>query len=88
MVITEAMQYGCVPMAYDTFSAVHDMIDDGNNGFIVEPFDEEFYVNKLVALSSEVDYARMAKCAMHSLAKFDSEVVIDEWEHMLNSIVK
>ena len=88
MVITEAMQYGCVPMAYDTFSAVHDMIDDGNNGFVVEPFDEELYVDKLVLLGSEVDYDRMAKCAMHSLGKFDSEAVMNKWEQMLNSIVK
>lgn len=43
MVLVEAMQYGCVPFAFDTFTALHDIIDDGVNGFIIPPFDEDKY---------------------------------------------
>lgn len=32
MVLIEAQQYGCVPMAFDSFEAVHDIIEDGENG--------------------------------------------------------
>ena len=36
MVIIEAQQCGCVPIVVDSYSTVHDIIDDGINGILVE----------------------------------------------------
>ena len=82
MVITEAMQYGCVPMAYDTFSAVHDMIEDGKNGFVISPFDAEQYADRLVSLTSENTFNHLSKCATQSLGKFDYQDIMNKWEQM------
>ena len=35
MTILEAQHFGCVPIVMDNFSVVHDLIDNGKNGFII-----------------------------------------------------
>ena len=46
MVLVEAMQYGCVPFAFDSFPSLYDIINDGINGVIVPAFDEDSYAKK------------------------------------------
>ncbi len=55
MVLVEAMQYGCVPFAFDSFAALPDIIDDGINGYRIPPFNEEIYVQKVVAFANMTD---------------------------------
>lgn len=87
MVITEAMQYGCVPIAYDTFSALHNMINNGKNGFIISPFDTKSYVKTLVSLCDDIQYIKLADCAMHSLCDFEHSTIINIWENILNQMI-
>ena len=46
MTLIEAMHYGCVPIAFDSFAAVYDLIDNGNNGFIIPNNDIDGFVKK------------------------------------------
>lgn len=46
IVLTEAMQYGVVPVAFDSFASVHDIIDK-DCGILVEPFDLDKYAEAL-----------------------------------------
>ena len=39
--INEAMRMGCVPIVLATFSAVYDMVDDSDNGYIIPCKDEK-----------------------------------------------
>lgn len=38
LVLVEAMSYGVVPMAFNSFSNCSDIIDDDKNGILVTPF--------------------------------------------------
>ena len=38
MVLTEAMTFGAVPVAFNSYAAITDIIDDGKNGLLVPPF--------------------------------------------------
>ena len=53
MVLPEAMSFGTVPFAFDSFSAVHDIIEDGKTGVLVPPFSIKEYANKLAQLMSD-----------------------------------
>lgn len=46
MTLIEAMHYGCVPIAFDSFAALYDLIDNGNNGFIIPNNDIDCFVKK------------------------------------------
>lgn len=58
MVLVEAMQYGCVPFAFDSFTALSDIIDDGVDGFKVKPFDETLYAQKVAAFANMTSDAK------------------------------
>lgn len=53
MVLNECQQFGDVPIAYDSFAALYDIIDDGENGMIVKDGDRDSFVNKLKILMKD-----------------------------------
>lgn len=84
MVIVEAMQMGCIPIVYDTYTAARDMITDGVDGYVVEPFHKDKYASRLSALMDDAALrSKMSVKAKASVHRFDLERIIDEWEHLL-----
>lgn len=51
-VIGEAMSASLPVIAYDCIAGPSDMIEDGNNGFLIPLFDQELFVNKLNYLTN------------------------------------
>lgn len=81
MVLVEAMQRGCVPFAFDSFPAVHDIINNGQNGFTIKPFDEKTYTDTLVNFlkSPASNFETIAKNAICKSKEFSVERVCDKW---------
>lgn len=50
MVITEAMQHCVIPIAYNSYESITDIIDDGINGFLIKPFCTKRFANKIIRL--------------------------------------
>ena len=87
--MTEAMQCGCVPIAFDSFSSVKDIISDGNDGFLIKPFELTEYTEKLRILMSDDEMRRrMARNAIESVKRFDIECVADQWESLFGKITE
>lgn len=87
MVLVEAMQFGCVTIAYDSFEAVRDVIIPGKTGMLVEPFSIRGYVGKLRQLmDNETLRERMAYAALDHVARFDVKPVVDKWEDLLKGL--
>lgn len=86
MVLTEAMQCGCVPMAFDSFGALRDIIEHGRNGVIVKPFDIKAYTRELCRLMDDTEYReKLAANARQDVQRFSVEKVADQWETLLCS---
>ena len=90
MVLVEAAAFGCVPVAFDSFAAVHDIIADGENGCLVPAFDTDKYAETLAALMS--DDALRERLARNALAqipeKFSPKKIGDEWEKLFETCLK
>ena len=84
LVLTEAMQFGCVPIAFDSFESIHEIIEDGKNGFLVKPFDIDKYADKVLRLADnfKVDYV------MNSMERLMPENVVKLWIRLFNSEMK
>lgn len=81
LVLVEAMANGCVPVAFDSYGAVHDIIDDGVNGLIVPAFDLAGYAAALRKLMDDADVlAVMRSAALRTPTKFSVEKVAARWE--------
>lgn len=50
LVLFEAMNYEVVPVAFDSFESINEIIDDGENGFIVPANDKRAYCDQLQRL--------------------------------------
>lgn len=84
--LIEALQYSCVPIVYNSFSSVHDIIENEVNGIIIPAFQEDIYINKLVHLMQDQSYLHklMSKSEM-TLYKFNEETIINDWINILNN---
>lgn len=87
MVIPEAMQNGCVPVAFNSFAAIQDLIQDGQNGFLIKPFSINEYTKKLeiLIINSTLRF-NMAQKAMESITKFNIDKIADSWESLFKKI--
>lgn len=86
LTLTEAQQFGCVPIAFDTYASLRDIVTDGENGIVVPEAEMELYVRKLKGLmSDDFVWTNMAKNAIQSSVRFSIEHVINLWENLLNN---
>lgn len=87
MVLLEAMNYQCIPVAFDTFESLHDIIEDDVNGIIVNPYNVNEMSNRIsnLIINPSAIYS-MQKNAAQKVANFTVTAAIDKWESILNSI--
>ncbi len=87
MVLVEAQYRGCVPVAYDSFGSLEDIIDDGDNGVRIAPFDKSAYISALKRLMDDVALRqRMSERAEQTCRKFDVKVVANKWLELFGSM--
>jgi len=88
LVLAEAQQFGCVPIAYRSYSSLDDIIEDGKTGFAVRPFDEDEYIEKLTRLMSDDSLREcMALQGMQSVKKFRVEEIGKQWMGLFSSLI-
>ena len=87
MVLTEGMQHGCVPMAYDSYTAVRYIIHDGKDGLLIQPFNTDDYADKLAFLmQNEEERRRMSAAARDAARQFDAENILPKWKDLMESM--
>lgn len=87
MVLMESMQMGLVPVVYNSFEALEEIIDNGKNGFIIENNNEEQFIDKLKLLLLNTDLRRqMAENAITSCSRFTLDKVGKEYEKLFLSL--
>jgi len=88
MVLVESAAFGCVPVAFDSFAAVRDIISDGENGVLVPAFDLDAYAEKLAQLMSDNALReRLAQTALSQIPeKFSAQKIGSLWEKLFEEI--
>ena len=84
LVLVEAMTYGNVTLAFNSYNAVYDIIHNSENGFIINAFDENSYVDKLLVLTKDKNLRmKMAANAMESVKRFTMDSIVKQWEEII-----
>lgn len=87
MVLVEAMQHGCIPLAFDSYPAVRDIINPGRTGFLIPPFDLQEYASCLLSLmKNAAQRESMSKECSLSIFKFSKENVSELWEKLFSTL--
>lgn len=86
IVLIEAMLKGIPTMAFE-YVGVHDIIDDGVDGFVVPFGDVDAYSAKLrMLMESEELREKLASKALESVKKFDKETVMQKWNNLFSEL--
>lgn len=87
LTITEAQQMGCVPVAFDTYSSLNDIIDDGYNGYIIEDNDINGFVQQVIELIVDNDLrSKIQYNCIDSSKRFSKDIVANRWNALFASI--
>ena len=86
LVLTEAMSYGCVPVAYDTYETLHDIVDDRLNGYIIPAVSHKGMAKCLYdSIQNEKNLVRLSTAAQEKVKRFSIEETADSWERLLTN---
>ncbi|MCL9769893.1 glycosyltransferase [Flavobacterium sp. HXWNR69] len=86
MVILEALNLGIPIISFDCESGPNEMIINHHNGILVENQNFTELTHKLnIFVEDEVLYQNCKSNAISSVAKFQSEVVVKQWLHILKN---
>ena len=88
LVLAEAMQYGVIPFAFDSFTSLHDVVEDKKNGFIIPPFSTSDYVTSVCDfVHLDQDKVKLLRLnAIKDSEKFSKERILSDWENLFNSL--
>lgn len=85
LVIAEGLLYGNVVIAFNSFGAIHDIIDNGNNGFIIDAFDCKAYAQKLLLLAKDTVLRKsIAETAIKSADRFNMKNIVSQWKSIID----
>lgn len=88
-VILEAAACLCVPMAFDSFESVKDLIEDAKTGRIIKAFDVKAYAKALYYLiTNDKEREQMAQSARERGRLFGKQTIIDHWEALFDDVIK
>lgn len=87
MVLTEGMQHGAVPIAFDSYQAVSDIIDHEKNGLLIKAFDLTDYASRLKELiQNDSKRSELAYNAKQKTGDFDKDKIGAKWLALLTKI--
>lgn len=85
LTLTESQQHGVVPLAFDSYPSLHDIITDGIDGVIVDNNDNKTYSTKLLNLMKNRNKREtMAQNGLRSSSRFEIERIIKLWWKVIN----
>lgn len=88
IVLIEAQLKGVPVIAFE-YVGVHDIIENGQDGWIVPFGDTDAYADKLrEMMSSHEERLRLQQNAFRSVKKFDNKRVMKEWDSLFRSLHK
>lgn len=87
MVLMESMQMGVIPIVYNSFEALEEIVEDGKTGFIIENNNEKQFIEKLKLLLNNSELRKkMADNAIRSSEKFEIDVIGKKYEELFLSL--
>ena len=87
LVLLEAMLKGLPLVSFDIYSGPSDMIHNGQNGYLVAPFD----VDAMASHVEELIHNRELRMHMHDhahdhIVKFSEDTIIEKWISLIHSL--
>ena len=84
LTLTETQQFGCIPIAFDTYQSLHDIIPDESAGCIVKEGDIKGYVDIMLRLAKDPAVRLNLSCScIESAKRFMIDQIAAEWNNLI-----
>ncbi|MEH7383247.1 glycosyltransferase [Bacillus sp. JJ1533] len=89
LAILESLMHGCPLVCYDIKYGPSDMIDNGKNGYLVEPNNIDLLAKKIIELLSDNErLIEFSNNARKKANEFSNERFINDWSNLFNTIIE
>lgn len=91
LVLTEALSNQIIPIAFNSYEAISDLISNGNNGYLIKPFDLKAYADCLTKLmQSEALQNQMRNSIAKTFDnnKYEINTITNQWNILFNEIIR
>lgn len=86
-VLAEAQSYTCVPVAFNSFTAISEIISNKKNGFYIKAFNKGLFVEQLQELMDNNHIVtNIGIEARKNSLQFSIERITDKWEELFNKL--
>lgn len=87
LTLTEAQQFGVVPVAFNTYASLTDIVTDEEDGVVIREGEIEQYVNSTLELIRDTQKRQaMAIQGIHNCQRFSQDKIAKDWWHLLNNL--
>lgn len=92
LVLAECMSFGVIPVVYNSYSAVCDIIDDGKDGIVLPYHKNGYQAEKAAGMIAKImtdDGKRdpMALAAIKKSKEYSVEKIFSEWKRVFNGCI-
>ncbi|AEE17075.1 glycosyltransferase [Treponema brennaborense] len=86
LVLVEAMEYGCIPFAFDSYSSAKEIIENEKNGFLIHPHNISQYADTAcVAFDLDDDsLLKIRKEGYEHIQRFSITKIAEKWEKLFD----
>ncbi len=89
LTLTESQQFGVVPIAFDSYASIRDIIEDGKNGFLVPFGNVKKFARTITWLMKYSETrSRIALDCLKSARRFEMSEIIPRWKSLLTDVGK
>lgn len=87
LTLTESMQMGVVPIAFNSYPAINSIITDGYDGYLIPTKNlKKMAIQLMMLMQDKETRDRIALNGLHSCKRFTIDSVMDQWQDMLNHL--
>lgn len=91
LVLAESMSFGVIPVVYDSYSAVRDIISDGKDGIVIPYHKDGYRAEEAASLLSDImedggKRNKMAHAAIEKSKEYSIEKIYEEWMKTFKSL--
>lgn len=84
LTLTESQSQGVIPIVFDTFLSLKDIVNDGINGCIIKNNDINSMAETLISLIKDKNkIQRLSRNAIISSQKFHIDKIVKQWENLI-----
>ena len=89
LVVVEAMAFGLPVVAFDCENGPRTILSDGEEGFLVPPYNEDMFANRIVELvSDEEKRRRMGEAGREKSEKYNIKQIALRWKSLFDELME